>query len=76
MGNKRNRNKEELVPVQNVREQAVSQLEAGGFNTALFTEYEIAMLTQVTIAREKIVEAIDELGAMLEDVLAPEEGEG
>ena len=76
MGNKRNRNKPvpEIQP--NLKVKLEEDLRASGFDPMSMTEFEKAMLVQVGAAKNEIVDAVDELGAMLEDVLAPEEDAG
>jgi len=83
VGNKRNRNKQlavidaEFTAIETTdREKIQAELRKQGFTPENMSEYELAMLVQVGVATNEIIAAIDELGAMLEDVLAPEEDAG
>jgi hypothetical protein len=59
------------VPI-NQKEALEDQLRVAGFDPMQLTEFEKALLIQIGLMRTDVVEAIDELGAMLEDYL----GEG
>jgi hypothetical protein len=61
----------EVVPI-NQKEALEDQLRVAGFDPMQLTEFEKALLFQIGWAKHDVVEAIDELGAMLEDYL----GEG
>jgi tRNA U34 5-carboxymethylaminomethyl modifying enzyme MnmG/GidA len=76
MGHKRDRNKVVDIPTEpiNIKESLLTQLRTNGFDTSGMTEYELALLSILGVAKAEIVEAIDELGAMLEDVMTEEEG--
>ena len=76
MGHKRDRNKVIDIPTEpvNIKESLLTQLRTNGFDTSSMTEYELALLSILGVAKAEIVEAIDELGAMLEDVMTEEEG--
>lgn len=78
MGHKRDRNK--VIDVQpeptNVKEALLTQLTANGFDVSGMRDYELALLSLIGFAKAEIVDAIDELGAMLEDVMTEEEGGG
>jgi hypothetical protein len=61
------------VPI-NQKEALEDQLTNAGFEPQNFSEFEKALLIQIGLMRTDVVEAIDELGAMLEDYLSdPEE---
>jgi hypothetical protein len=63
----------EVVPV-NQKEALEDQLTNAGFEPQNFSDFEKALLIQIGLMRTDVVEAIDELGAMLEDYLVdPEE---
>lgn len=75
MGHKRDRNKViDVQPEVNVKEALITQLRTNGFDSGNMTEFELCLLSLIGFAKAEIVEAIDELGAMLEDVMT-EEGE-
>lgn len=59
----------------NGREAIIAQLASAGFNPERFTEYELCMIAATGIQTSEIKEAIDDLGAMLEDYLFGDEGE-
>jgi hypothetical protein len=75
MGNKRNRNKPQPEESPNLKAKIVDDLRKSGFDPDSMKEFELALLIQIGAAKNEIVDAIDELGAMLEDVLAPEDTE-
>jgi len=75
VGNKRNRNKPELVTPENLKEKVLKDMKVAGFDPAQMTEFELALLVQIGAMKNEVVDAVDELGAMLEDVLAPEDME-
>ena len=61
----------EVVPI-NQKDALEDQLRVAGFDPMQLSEFEKALLIQIGLMRTDVVEAIDELGAMLEDYL----GEG
>lgn len=73
MGHKRDRNKVEAEIVVNEKDRMLAELNKAGFNTTMFSEFELAALVQMGALKNEVVDAIDELGAMLEDYLSPEE---
>ena len=77
MGNKRNRNKQPVIvqPV-NFREKVIADLRRNGFEPQSMTEFDLALLTQIGLFQNEVVEAIDEVGATIEDCLVEPEDEG
>jgi hypothetical protein len=62
----------EVVPI-NQKDALEDQLRVAGFDPMQLSEFEKALLIQIGLIRTDVVEAIDELGAMLEDYLGDRE---
>lgn len=77
MGHKRDRNKVKTIdvePIQNKRDQIVKELRADGFNVDSMTEFELAMLVQMGAFKNEVVDAVDKIGALVEEIWPEEEG--
>jgi hypothetical protein len=75
MGHKRDRNKPQPEVIPNLKVRLEDDMRAGGFDPMQMTEFEKALLVQIGTAKNEIVDAIDQMGAMLEDVLGERMGE-
>ena len=55
------------------RAQAIQQLMEAGFDPSQFSEFQLASIMMLVLLRVEVVEAIDAMGAMLEESLMGEE---